>query len=68
MPASLIIALDAMGGDFGPEVVVPGAEGDFGVLPRHSPLISTLRPGALPSGSAPRRPAQELPSVAAFVS
>lgn len=26
MPGSLIIALDAMGGDFGPEVVVPGAE------------------------------------------
>jgi glycerol-3-phosphate acyltransferase PlsX len=25
MPGSLIIALDAMGGDFGPEVVVPGA-------------------------------------------
>lgn len=28
-------------------VVVPGAEGDFGVLPRHSPLISTLRPGVI---------------------
>ncbi len=28
-------------------VVVPGAEGDFGVLPRHSPLISTLRPGII---------------------
>ena len=28
-------------------VVVPGAEGDFGVLPRHAPLISTLRPGVL---------------------
>lgn len=25
MPGSLIIAIDAMGGDFGPEVVVPGA-------------------------------------------
>ncbi len=28
-------------------VVVPGAEGDFGVLPRHAPLISTLRPGTI---------------------
>jgi F-type H+-transporting ATPase subunit epsilon len=28
-------------------VVVPGAEGDFGVLPRHAPLISTLRPGVI---------------------
>ena len=27
--------------------VVPGAEGDFGVLPRHAPLISTLRPGVI---------------------
>ena len=28
-------------------VVVPGAAGDFGVLPRHSPLISTVRPGTI---------------------
>lgn len=28
-------------------VVVPGAEGDFGVLAGHQPLISTLRPGAI---------------------
>ncbi len=28
-------------------VVVPGSEGDFGVLPRHAPLISTLRPGVI---------------------
>ncbi len=26
-------------------VVVPGAEGDFGVLPGHAPMIFTLRPG-----------------------
>ena len=25
-------------------VVVPGAEGNFGVLPGHTPMISTLRP------------------------
>ena len=28
-------------------VVVPGSEGDFGVLPGHTPLISTLRPGVI---------------------
>jgi F-type H+-transporting ATPase subunit epsilon len=28
-------------------VVVPGAEGDFGVLPGHTPLISTLRHGTI---------------------
>ncbi len=26
-------------------VVVPGAEGDFGVLPGHTPMISSVRPG-----------------------
>ena len=26
-------------------VVVPGSEGDFGVLPGHAPVISRLRPG-----------------------
>ncbi len=28
-------------------VVVPGVEGDFGVLPGHAPMISTLRPGVI---------------------
>lgn len=28
-------------------VVVPGAEGDFGVLPGHTPVISTVRPGVI---------------------
>ena len=28
-------------------VVVPGTEGDFGVLPGHAPLVSTIRPGAI---------------------
>ena len=28
-------------------VVCPGAAGDFGVLPQHSPLLSLLRPGVL---------------------
>ena len=28
-------------------VVVPGAEGDFGVLVRHAPMISAVRPGVI---------------------
>jgi F-type H+-transporting ATPase subunit epsilon len=28
-------------------VVVPGSEGDFGVLPGHSPLIASVRPGVI---------------------
>lgn len=28
-------------------VVVPGSEGDFGILPGHTPMISTIRPGVL---------------------
>jgi len=28
-------------------VVVPGSEGDFGVLAGHAPLMSTIRPGAI---------------------
>ncbi len=28
-------------------VVVPGSEGDFGVLPRHAPVISAVRPGVI---------------------
>lgn len=29
------------------QVVVPGAEGDFGVLANHAPVMSTIRPGVL---------------------
>ena len=29
------------------QVVVPGAEGDFGVLPNHAPVMSNIRPGWL---------------------
>ena len=39
-------------------VVVPGSEGDFGVLPSHAPFLSTLRPGLLEvtlPGGAQRR-------------
>jgi F-type H+-transporting ATPase subunit epsilon len=28
-------------------VIVPGTEGNFGVLPGHAPLISTIRPGMI---------------------
>ncbi len=28
-------------------VVVPGEDGDFGVLPQHTPMISNVRPGVL---------------------
>ncbi|MDJ0610892.1 MAG: F0F1 ATP synthase subunit epsilon [Kiloniellales bacterium] len=28
-------------------VVVPGAEGDFGVLVKHAPMISAVRPGVI---------------------
>lgn len=39
------------------QVDVPGAEGDFGVLQGHAPLVATLRPGILTvhgSGGATR--------------
>jgi F-type H+-transporting ATPase subunit epsilon len=29
------------------QVVVPGSEGDFGVLANHAPFVSSLRPGIL---------------------
>jgi F-type H+-transporting ATPase subunit epsilon len=28
-------------------VIVPGGDGDFGVLPGHIPMISTVRPGVI---------------------
>ncbi len=39
------------------QVDVPGAEGDFGVLAGHAPMVSTLRPGVLTvvSGGARQR-------------
>jgi F-type H+-transporting ATPase subunit epsilon len=37
-------------------VVVPGAEGDFGVLANHAPIVAVLRPGILKIlGSAEQR-------------
>ena len=40
-PERLLASIDA------DMVVVPGAEGDFGVLPSHAPLMSLLRPGVI---------------------
>ena len=40
------------------QVDVPGAEGDFGVLAGHAPLIATLRPGILVDLSRGRRAAR----------
>src|SRR4030088_420007 len=39
-------------------VVVPGTEGNFGVLPGHAPLVSTIRPGTIDiyqGGAVPER-------------
>ncbi|MDZ4790486.1 MAG: F0F1 ATP synthase subunit epsilon [Hyphomicrobiales bacterium] len=40
-PERLLVSADVN------EVIVPGAEGDFTILPLHAPFISTLRPGVL---------------------
>lgn len=40
-PERLLLSADAT------EVLVPGAEGEFTVLPKHAPVLSTLRPGLL---------------------
>lgn len=40
------------------QVVVPGAEGDFTILPGHAPILSTMRPGIMSvtmSGEAEQR-------------
>ena len=40
-PEKLLLAIEA------DMVVVPGSEGDFAVMPRHIPVIATLRPGVI---------------------
>ena len=40
-PERLLVSADVE------EVLVPGSEGDFTVLPRHAPVIAMLRPGIL---------------------
>ena len=39
-------------------VTVPGADGDFGVMAGHAPVISTLRPGVVEITGAPGGPAR----------
>ena len=40
-------------------VVIPGTDGDFGVLAGHAPMMSTIRPGEIAiyasAGAAPER-------------
>jgi F-type H+-transporting ATPase subunit epsilon len=40
-PERVLMSVDAE------QVMVPGSEGDFTVLPGHAPVISTLRPGVI---------------------
>ncbi len=40
-PEKLLLAADAV------EVIVPGSEGEFGVLANHAAVMSTLRPGMI---------------------
>ncbi len=40
-PEKVIYAMDAN------SVVVPGSEGEFGVLPGHAPFISAIKPGVV---------------------
>ena len=50
-PERVLVATDAE------QVLVPGNDGDFTVLPGHAPVISTLRPGVLDvrAGGATKR-------------
>ena len=41
-------------------VVVPGGDGDFGVLPGHAPVISTVRPGVLEIYAEEGRPPERI--------
>jgi F-type H+-transporting ATPase subunit epsilon len=40
-PEKLVLAADVQ------QVLVPGSEGDMGVLPGHAPVMTTVRPGVL---------------------
>jgi F-type H+-transporting ATPase subunit epsilon len=54
-PERLLISADVR------EVLVPGSEGDFTVLPNHAPVIAMLRPGVL------RVPGYDGPNGAIYV-
>lgn len=40
-PERLLLSVDAW------QVVIPGTEGDFAVMPGHAPVLSTMRPGMI---------------------
>ena len=48
-------------------VALPGESGELGIMPRHTPLITRIKPGAgpLPSPAAPPRGAATAGSVGA---
>lgn len=41
-------------------VVVPGTEGDFGVLAGHAPMLSTIRPGEIAIYESANSPPERL--------
>jgi len=47
MKFDLVTPVKLLASETAAHVRVSGSEGDFGVLPGHAPLISTLRPGAI---------------------
>ena len=53
-PEKLVLSADV------DSVQVPGAEGDFGVLPNHSPVMAMLRAGTLTVESDGKRQSFEL--------
>ena len=46
-PLKIISPASVMVDDHVRSVEIPGAEGDFGVLPGHAPFFSMLRPGII---------------------
>ena len=50
-PERLLLSVQAA------SVLMPGAEGDLGILPGHAPLITSLRPGVIEVSSAEGDPA-----------
>ena len=48
-PERMLVSADAA------QVVVPGVEGEFTVLPNHAPVISALRPGVIDATLADAR-------------
>ncbi|MGY8993606.1 MAG: ATP synthase F1 subunit epsilon [Rhodospirillales bacterium] len=47
VPFDLVTPTRVLVSDEADMVVLPGGDGDIGVLPSHSPLLTTVRPGAI---------------------